>query len=116
MVGSVEVERPASPAVMVRSERHRQQQGRAGFSAGRRIFSRRHFARVFYAVSTSSHYADASHPQQTWMDVQARRRPILPGARRGSRKKVSSASRSLISLEYRYDPSADDDVLKTEEG
>src|SRR5215471_13789241 len=48
------------------------------------------------------------------MDVQAQRRPILPGARRGSRKKVSSASRSLISLEYRYDPSADDDVLKTE--
>ena len=49
------------------------------------------------------------------MDVQAQRRPILPGARRGSRKKVSSASRSLISLEYRYDPSADDDVPKTEE-
>jgi hypothetical protein len=31
-------------------------------------------------------------------------------------KKVSSAARCLISLEYRYDPSADDDVLKTEEG
>ena len=41
--------------------------------------------------------------------------PDIAGARRGRRKKVSSASRSLISLEYRYDPSADDDVLKTEE-